>query len=98
MCVQITLLTPISAAKQLLLTYYMQRDGIVKSLEELIPQARAARNAHPDRAWGNKMQGGVYAAMDCGGNCGRCLARTLRRVGGGLSDARDHHDRAVFGR
>jgi hypothetical protein len=30
-CVQITLLTPILAAKQRVLTYYMQRDGIVKS-------------------------------------------------------------------
>jgi hypothetical protein len=36
MCVQITLLAPIPAAKQHILTYYMQRDGIVKSVEELI--------------------------------------------------------------
>src|SRR5262249_33677774 len=46
MCVQITLLAPIPAAKQHVLTYYMQRDGIVKSLERLIPQARPARQAH----------------------------------------------------
>jgi tripartite-type tricarboxylate transporter receptor subunit TctC len=52
MCVQITLLTPISAAKQHLLTYYMQRDGIVKSLEQLIPQAQPAQNAHPAYAKG----------------------------------------------
>src|SRR5450432_321989 len=52
MCVQITLLTPISAAKQHLLTYYMQRDGIVKSLEQLIPQAQPAQNAHPAHAKG----------------------------------------------
>src|SRR6516162_2102673 len=45
MCVQITLLAPIPAAKQHVLTYYMQRDGIVKSLEELIPQARPAHHA-----------------------------------------------------
>jgi hypothetical protein len=46
MCVQITLLTPISAAKQHAMTYYMQRDGIVKSVEGLIrwpcPIARLA--------------------------------------------------------
>src|ERR1700720_4679362 len=30
-----------SAAKQHVLTYYMQRDGIVKSIEELIPQVGA---------------------------------------------------------
>src|SRR5882724_8512107 len=52
MCVQITLLTPISAAKQHILTYYMQRDGIVKSLEQLIPQAQPAFNAHPVDAQG----------------------------------------------
>src|SRR5207237_9956036 len=49
-CVQITLLTPLSAAKQRVLTYYMQRDGIVKSLEELIPQAAAAPKARPGPA------------------------------------------------
>src|SRR5262249_20549271 len=48
MCVQITLLTPILAAKQHVLTYYMQRDGIVKSLEQLIPGASPASDAHPE--------------------------------------------------
>src|SRR5579871_4908756 len=46
MCVQITLQAPTPAAKQHVLTYYMQRDGIVKSIERLIPQARSARHAH----------------------------------------------------
>jgi hypothetical protein len=32
------------------LTYYMQRDGIVKSIEQLIPQVRSARHADPDPA------------------------------------------------
>jgi hypothetical protein len=36
MCVQVTLLASISAAKQLKLTYYMERDGIVKSIDGLI--------------------------------------------------------------
>ena len=36
MCVQVTLLTPILAAKQRELTYYMQHDGIVKSVGGLI--------------------------------------------------------------
>jgi hypothetical protein len=36
MCVQVTLLTPVLAAKQHELTYYRQRDGIVKSVERLI--------------------------------------------------------------
>src|SRR6202011_4049482 len=36
MCVQVTLLTPVLAAKQHQLTYYRQRDGIVKSVERLI--------------------------------------------------------------
>src|SRR5215510_3767930 len=37
MCVQVTLLASIYAAKQHVLTYYMQRDGIVKPVERLIP-------------------------------------------------------------
>jgi hypothetical protein len=39
MCVQVTLPASIYAAKQHVLTYYMQRDGIVKSIEGLIQQA-----------------------------------------------------------
>src|SRR6266850_562402 len=35
-CVQVTLLTPVLAAKQRKLTYYRQRDGIVKSVGRLI--------------------------------------------------------------
>ena len=57
MCVQITLLTPISAAKQRVLTYYMQRDGIVKSVEDLIPQAPAARHACPEELSGTRISG-----------------------------------------
>src|SRR6202165_3048337 len=37
MCVQVTLLAPILAAKQHELTYYRQRDGIVKSIGRLYP-------------------------------------------------------------
>jgi hypothetical protein len=40
MCVQVTLLAPDLAAKQLVLTYYRQRDGIVKSVKGLIRPAR----------------------------------------------------------
>src|SRR5271168_2000119 len=39
MCVQVTLLAPDLAAKQLVLTYYRQRDGIVKSVGGLIRRA-----------------------------------------------------------
>jgi hypothetical protein len=39
MCVQVTLPASIYAAKQHALTYYMQRDGIVKSVEGLIQRA-----------------------------------------------------------
>jgi hypothetical protein len=35
----------------------MQRDGIVKSLEQLIPHAGPARNAHPARAKGPESKG-----------------------------------------
>src|ERR1700752_163316 len=45
MCVQVTLPASIYAAKQHVLTYYMQRDGIVKSVEGLIQQARHAAEA-----------------------------------------------------
>ena len=41
MCVQVTLLTPILAAKQRELTYYRQHDGIVKSVGGLIRRARS---------------------------------------------------------
>jgi hypothetical protein len=40
MCVQVTLPASIYAAKQHELTYYMQRDGIVKSVEGLIQQVK----------------------------------------------------------
>jgi hypothetical protein len=36
MCVQVTLLAPVFAAKQREMTYYRQRDGIVKSVGGLI--------------------------------------------------------------
>src|SRR6266700_4572039 len=42
MCVQVTLLTPVFAAKQRELTYYRQRDGIVKSIERLIQRTGSA--------------------------------------------------------
>src|SRR3979409_2495920 len=46
MCVQVTLLAPILAAKQHELTYYRQRDGIVKSVGALIRgRAGIARSA-----------------------------------------------------
>jgi hypothetical protein len=45
MCVQVTLPASIYAAKQHVLTYYMQRDGIVKSVEGLIQQSRHAVGA-----------------------------------------------------
>jgi hypothetical protein len=57
MCVQVTLLASIYAAKQQMLTYYMQRDGIVKSVEGLIQQARLAQ----------KLRLTPPAAAHCGG-------------------------------
>src|SRR6476659_4168538 len=45
MCVQVTLLAPILAAKQRELTYYRQRDGIVKSVGGLI---RPGSDSRPD--------------------------------------------------
>ena len=45
MCVQVTLLAPVLAAKQRELTYYRQRDGIVKSVGGLI---RGCAGPHPD--------------------------------------------------
>jgi hypothetical protein len=44
MCVQVTLPAPVLAAKQRELTYYRQRDGIVKGVEDLI---RGCAAAHP---------------------------------------------------
>src|SRR5450631_831563 len=49
MCVQVTLLTPVLAAKQHELTYYRQRDGIVKSVERLIRRPRPGATGLPDR-------------------------------------------------
>ena len=64
MCVQITLLTPLSAAKQRVLTYYMQRDGIVKSLEQLIPGVRNGCPGHLGPLEGNKINlGGVMRRL-----------------------------------
>src|SRR6185503_6999690 len=45
MCVQVTLPASIYAAKQHMLTYYMQRDGIVKSIEGLIQKDKHAGSA-----------------------------------------------------
>jgi hypothetical protein len=47
MCVQVTLLAPISLPKQHVSTYYMQRDGIVKSVGRFI---RRDRN-RGERGW-----------------------------------------------
>jgi hypothetical protein len=47
MCVQVTLLAPVLAAKQRELTYYRQRDGIVKSVERLILHRRIQISARP---------------------------------------------------
>jgi hypothetical protein len=49
MCVQVTLLAPILAAKQLALTYYRQRDGIVKSIGGFYPPSRRVRSGLQDR-------------------------------------------------
>src|SRR3954454_17921275 len=54
-CVQVTLLTPMLAAKQRVPAYYRQRDGIVKSVPGLIqhrageagPAASAGRGGFP---------------------------------------------------
>lgn len=57
MCVQVTLPASIYAAKQHVLTYYMQRDGIVKSVEGLIQQARhAAGGSFAAKKWGRNMR------------------------------------------
>jgi hypothetical protein len=45
MRVQVTLLASIYAAKQHALTYYMQRDGIVKSAEGFILQSNPRSRA-----------------------------------------------------
>src|SRR5258708_33890810 len=49
MCVQVTLLAPILAAKQLALTYYRQRDGIVKSIGGFYPPPRRGPSGWHDR-------------------------------------------------
>src|SRR6202034_4179672 len=43
MCVQVTLLAPVLAAKQHELTYYRQRDGIVKRFAGLIRRRSGSR-------------------------------------------------------
>jgi hypothetical protein len=47
MRVQVTLPASIYAAKQHVLTYYMQRDGIVKSVEGLIQQVEGLNEGLP---------------------------------------------------
>jgi hypothetical protein len=42
MCVQVTLPAPVFAAKQREMTYYRQRDGIVKSVGGLIRRRRGS--------------------------------------------------------
>jgi tripartite-type tricarboxylate transporter receptor subunit TctC len=49
MCVQVTLLTPVLAAKQHELTYYRQRDGIVKSVRGLIQRGWNRRHRRKQR-------------------------------------------------
>jgi hypothetical protein len=51
MCVQVTLLAPVFAAKQREMTYYRQRDGIVKSVGGLI---RRGSGSKPDCMTGVK--------------------------------------------
>ena len=51
MCVQVTLLAPVFAAKQREMTYYRQRDGIVKSVGGLI---RPGSGSRPDCMTGVK--------------------------------------------
>jgi hypothetical protein len=65
MCVQVTLPASIYAAKQHAVTYYMQRDGIVKSIEGLIQRA-----AMPPRA--------RFAAKKWSGNTVAAVARRRR--------------------
>src|SRR5712672_1594421 len=48
-CVQVTLLTPVLAAKQHELTYYRQRDGIVKSVRGLIQRGWNRRHRRKQR-------------------------------------------------
>jgi hypothetical protein len=48
MRVQVTLPASIYAAKQHVLTYYMQRDGIVKSVEGLIQSREALCDGLPE--------------------------------------------------
>src|SRR5882672_3209160 len=48
-CVQVTLLTPVLAAKQRKLTYYRQRDGIVKSVGRLIRRCAGFASGLHDR-------------------------------------------------
>src|SRR5256885_1573566 len=49
MCVKVTLLAPILAAKQLALTYYRQRDGIVKSIGSFYPPPRGVTSGLHDQ-------------------------------------------------
>jgi hypothetical protein len=65
MCVQVTLLAPVLAAKQHELTYYRQRDGIVKSVGGLIRRRSGSR---PDCMIGVKtVKPGLAAAFAADG-------------------------------
>jgi hypothetical protein len=65
MCVQVTLLAPILAAKQHELTYYRQRDGIVKSVGRFSSGAGTAPASAVDTECGDirtlsERCGGLY--------------------------------------
>src|SRR3979409_2497468 len=64
MCVQVTLLTPVLAAKQHELTYYRQRDGIVKSVRGLIQRGWNRRHRRKQRLYLRKPRRATCA--DCG--------------------------------
>src|SRR5258706_9420243 len=88
MCVQVTLLAPILAAKQLALTYYRQRDGIVKSISCLYPPPRGhVRIARSAQRPLNEADGTFWPHSDTA-KCSPRHAISRRRGGCGPSFAR----------
>src|SRR5437764_9111646 len=97
MCVQVTLPASIYAAKQHELTYYMQRDWVVKSSEGLIQQGPSAFPAPPGPTCGKKVIRREHAqrAEDRRDPAGSCVGRDCRCAD--LAVAPGHGDRAVPG-
>src|SRR3981189_2591239 len=78
MCVQVTLLAPIKAAKQHEMTYYRQRDGIVKSVGGLIQRVRNRWQAQkvPPAAPSNASENpGGATCVDCFAGTGMAAAQ-----------------------